>query len=224
MQLNGQDAVLNFFAREFPRLQREWTVTLEERLDRSARQNLERIEPRFEITSSGVQWFDLGVVFESGGGEEFSAADIQRLVLGGQSHTRLRNGKLAISTQARSRELQEVLLDCSPASTPGLPPEQRPGRLSRSDSPAAPGLEVQAPAAWLERAAQQSGEAKLECPPLGPLESVLRPYQKQGVAWLQFLRENGFGGILADEMGLGRPCRCSRCCKVGQASRLSGKR
>jgi len=44
MQLNGQDAVLNFFAREFPRLQREWTVTLEERLDRSARQNLERIE------------------------------------------------------------------------------------------------------------------------------------------------------------------------------------
>jgi len=36
------------------------------------------------------------------------------------------------------------------------------------------------------------------------LESVLRPYQKQGVAWLQFLRENDFGGILADEMGLGK--------------------
>jgi SNF2 family DNA or RNA helicase len=36
------------------------------------------------------------------------------------------------------------------------------------------------------------------------LENVLRPYQKQGVAWLRFLRENGFGGILADEMGLGK--------------------
>jgi SNF2 family DNA or RNA helicase len=33
---------------------------------------------------------------------------------------------------------------------------------------------------------------------------VLRPYQQQGVAWLQFLRENRFGGILADEMGLGK--------------------
>jgi SNF2 family DNA or RNA helicase len=32
----------------------------------------------------------------------------------------------------------------------------------------------------------------------------LRGYQKQGVAWLWFLRENGFGGILADEMGLGK--------------------
>src|SRR2546430_12004722 len=38
---------------------------------------------------------------------------------------------------------------------------------------------VQAPAAWRERAARQSGEAKLECPPLGNLEPVLRPYQKQ---------------------------------------------
>src|SRR5207249_3206736 len=40
--------------------------------------------------------------------------------------------------------------------------------------------------------------------PLGPLENVLRPYQKEGVAWMNFLAHNGFGGILADEMGLGK--------------------
>ena len=32
----------------------------------------------------------------------------------------------------------------------------------------------------------------------------LRPYQEQGVRWLQFLGEMGFGGILADDMGLGK--------------------
>lgn len=32
----------------------------------------------------------------------------------------------------------------------------------------------------------------------------LRPYQLQGLSWLQFLREYGFGGILADDMGLGK--------------------
>ena len=32
----------------------------------------------------------------------------------------------------------------------------------------------------------------------------LRPYQEQGLAWLQFLREFGLGGILADDMGLGK--------------------
>jgi len=30
----------------------------------------------------------------------------------------------------------------------------------------------------------------------------LRPYQTGGVAWLQTLREHGFGGVLADDMGL----------------------
>jgi superfamily II DNA or RNA helicase len=34
--------------------------------------------------------------------------------------------------------------------------------------------------------------------------AVLRPYQAQGVAWLDLLRESGLGGILADDMGLGK--------------------
>jgi superfamily II DNA or RNA helicase len=205
LQLNGQNAVLNFFAREYPKLEREWSVTLEERLSRRTAQNLERVEPKFQITPSGVQWFDLGVVFESSGGEKFSAADIQRLILSGQGHTRLKNGKTAVIDTGAVEELQEVLLDCSP---------QQHGQGYRISSTQAGFLEstlkqhagwkVQAPAAWRDRASKQSGEARLKCPPLGDLESVLRPYQKHGVAWLQFLRENAFGGILADEMGLGK--------------------
>ncbi len=44
--------------------------------------------------------------------------------------------------------------------------------------------------------------------PLSPipttLKATLRPYQQTGLNWLQFLRENAFGGILADDMGLGK--------------------
>ncbi|MBD5654537.1 MAG: helicase SNF2, partial [Candidatus Eremiobacteraeota bacterium] len=32
----------------------------------------------------------------------------------------------------------------------------------------------------------------------------LRPYQRDGLDWLQFLSSFGFGGILADDMGLGK--------------------
>ncbi|HEX9208871.1 MAG TPA: SNF2-related protein, partial [Bradyrhizobium sp.] len=32
----------------------------------------------------------------------------------------------------------------------------------------------------------------------------LRPYQAQGIAWLDLLRESGLGGVLADDMGLGK--------------------
>ncbi|MDB5792286.1 MAG: helicase [Massilia sp.] len=36
------------------------------------------------------------------------------------------------------------------------------------------------------------------------LQATLRAYQQAGLAWMQFLREYGFGGILADDMGLGK--------------------
>ncbi|MYM87683.1 helicase, partial [Rugamonas sp. FT82W] len=36
------------------------------------------------------------------------------------------------------------------------------------------------------------------------LQASLRPYQAEGLAWMQFLREYGLAGILADDMGLGK--------------------
>jgi len=41
-------------------------------------------------------------------------------------------------------------------------------------------------------------------PPPQGLQAELRPYQQQGLNWLQFLRAHQFGGILADDMGLGK--------------------
>jgi len=40
-------------------------------------------------------------------------------------------------------------------------------------------------------------------PPPG-LNAILRPYQRQGLDWLQFLASVGFSGVLADDMGLGK--------------------
>ncbi|MGP8200120.1 MAG: DEAD/DEAH box helicase [Limisphaerales bacterium] len=202
--LKGQDAVLNFFARHYPDLEKEWAVTLEKRLERSTR-NFERVEPRFEITPSGEQWFDLHVTYDTAGGERLSPADIQRLLRCGQSHTRLNNGKFALLDTGAVEELEQVLIDAAPQQESGgyrLHNAQA-GFLDatlRQQS----GWRVQAPASWAMRSAQQRGEVKLDPPALGALEPVLRPYQKEGVAWLRFLRTNGFGGILADEMGLGK--------------------
>ena len=36
------------------------------------------------------------------------------------------------------------------------------------------------------------------------VRAELRPYQRHGLNWLQFLRENALAGILADDMGLGK--------------------
>ena len=204
-QLSGQNAVLNFFARDFAKLQQEWSVTLDEQLENRTLKNLDRIEPQFQITSSGMQWFDLGVVFAASSGETFAPADIQRLLLSGQNHARLKNGRLAMIDTGAVEDLQEVLLDCAPQQhAQGYRIRNTQAAFLEATLRQHGGWKVAAPPAWRDRAAQQSGSTALECPPLGALETVLRPYQKEGVAWLQFLRANGFGGILADEMGLGK--------------------
>jgi SNF2 family DNA or RNA helicase len=46
--------------------------------------------------------------------------------------------------------------------------------------------------------------------------ATLREYQKQGVAWLSFLRQAGLGGVLADDMGLGKTLQTL--CVLGKGS------
>ena len=203
--LHGESAVVRFFARDYPRWQREWEVSLEERLKHTTTKNFERLEPRFEIRPSGERWFDLEMSLASADGEKFSAADIQRLILSGNGTTRLKNGRIALIDTGALEEFTEVLRDCAPQQdAKGYRFNNAQAGFLDATLRQQPGWQVQAAAGWRERAAQQSGQAKLTCPPLGVLEEVLRPYQRHGVAWLQFLRENKFGGILADEMGLGK--------------------
>jgi superfamily II DNA or RNA helicase len=196
--LKGQNPVLNFFARDFPRLEKEWKVTLEERLERSA-EKLERVQPRFQIAPSGEQWFDLSVSYDTPGGETLSQAEIQRLLLSGQSHTRLKNGKFALLDTGAVEELQEALVDCAPRQhAAGYRLDNAQAGFLQATLRGQSGWKIQAPPGWMQ------GEVKTPPPPLGDLEDVLRPYQKEGAAWLHFLRGHRFGGILADEMGLGK--------------------
>jgi len=221
--LDGETAVLNFFARVFPRLQREWDIELEPRLDGAAKTRLERIEPELLVMPSGEQWFDLSVAFASAGGERFSAADIQRLVLAGQSHVRLRNGRLALIDTGAVEELQQVLLDCEPQQTAaGYRLANAQADFVQSTLREHAGWQLEAPRAWLDRTARPADAAAHECPPLGSLDAVLRPYQKQGVAWLWFLRKHGFGGILADEMGLGKTLQTLAVVAAAQAQTEPG--
>ena len=58
--------------------------------------------------------------------------------------------------------------------------------------------------AWqiAERLRGSSGVTAVE--PSPNFHGTLRPYQKEGLAWLQYLRANDLAGILADDMGLGK--------------------
>ncbi|HWT15940.1 MAG TPA: DEAD/DEAH box helicase [Patescibacteria group bacterium] len=57
-------------------------------------------------------------------------------------------------------------------------------------------------AEFIERVRTFRG-VELREPPRG-FNAELRPYQKEGLAWLDFLQAFQFGGVLADDMGLGK--------------------
>ena len=65
---------------------------------------------------------------------------------------------------------------------------------------------VARPGPWLASllAALQSPSGNAEADPGPALHGVLRPYQRDGVAWLWLLTRLGLGGCLADDMGLGK--------------------
>ncbi|MHA1569781.1 MAG: DEAD/DEAH box helicase, partial [Alphaproteobacteria bacterium] len=55
----------------------------------------------------------------------------------------------------------------------------------------------------LTKKLQRFGKIRPAAAPRG-FRATLRPYQKEGLGWLQFLREHELHGILADDMGLGK--------------------
>ncbi|WPL17240.1 ATP-dependent helicase HepA [Thiorhodovibrio winogradskyi] len=59
---------------------------------------------------------------------------------------------------------------------------------------------------WGRRLRDFEGIAPVEPPP--GLHAELRPYQRKGLDWLQFLRDFELGGVLADDMGLGKTIQC----------------
>lgn len=196
---------VEFFAQELPRLEAEWEVSVGSRFQHVSR-NLERVTPRLDIVGSGEDWFEFSFSLESGQGDRFSAAEVQRLLQLGRSSAALKSGRIAIFNRDALEEIQAVLTDCHPD-------QVQPGRYRVHRSQAAfldatfreiTGAKVAANSAWDQWTAQQRQLAPLQPVELGSLEGVLREYQRQGVAWMDFIRRNELGGILADEMGLGK--------------------
>ena len=204
LTLKGEQRILAFFAAGLPRLEREWKVNVGERFGFVTR-DVERIEPRLEIRSSGEQWFELSYDLATAGGERFSGADIARLLQGGQSHVRRKNGKLAVFDPGLLDEFGQLLRDSDPQ-------QKQAGvyRLDRMQAGALDaftsdnGMTVTGETRWRDWVAATRNLDRLTPVPLGSLDATLRDYQKHGVYWLHFLAQNGFGGILADEMGLGK--------------------
>ncbi len=122
---------------------------------------------------------------------------------------------------ARIAPLLDTLVELGDARRNGPPRKSHAGkrsaraarllRLSRLDLARVSGLADNGHITWvgapdLRRFAQRLAnfEHVDTAPVPAGLQAELRPYQRAGLSWLQFLRQYGLGGLLADDMGLGK--------------------
>lgn len=118
---------------------------------------------------------------------------------------RLPDGRNLLFPLARARQMLGVLLDLYDSPPLGKNGGLRVNRLRAAEVAATSEWRWMGPNELTQLARKlQDFKGIQPVPPPKGLQASLRPYQQEGVNWLQFLREFELGGVLADDMGLGK--------------------
>ena len=151
--------------------------------------------------SSGIDWFDLhaDVTFED---QTVPLPQLLQALRRGDGMVRLGDGTFGLLPD-------EWLKKYAPLVTMGEVSDDhirfRPTQVGLLDALLAAMPEAQCDEIFArarDRLRQFDGVKSADPPP--QFTGELRPYQRDGLGWIHFLREFGFGGCLADDMGLGK--------------------
>ena len=204
MRLTGEDKVLKFFGSELPRLRRLFQVITTERWD-TVTQGIQRVQPRIKVQEPtrneqrepGADWLSLEVAYTTDSGFKVGRNEVLRLLRGGKSSMRGQDGRIFVLDETACEEFEETLEDAN----------------SRFESGQVFRVAADAGELWTsfaERPAALTPESTRLLPDselhvmIGKMASILRPYQLEGVRWLERVHRLQRGALLADEMGLGK--------------------
>ncbi len=163
------------------------------------------VDVSVEVTpTGGHDWFDLGVVVQVDG-KSIPFQTVFTALAQGRNKVLLPDG-LRFTLDGRFDRLREILDEAGALGDtlkPSVPVSRY--QVDLFDELDRMGLVDAQSAAWRTALGALAGGAKPEPVdvPAG-VDAELRPYQRDGFAWLAFLAEHGLGGVLADDMGLGK--------------------
>jgi superfamily II DNA or RNA helicase len=150
-------------------------------------------------------WFDLGVTIRVDG-RELPFAEVFVALASGESHMLLDDGAHFSLLKPRLQSLRQLIEEARALAD--SPSDEL--RISRYQAGlwselAALGVVTEQAQAWQRQVgALLDLDAIAEHAPPLALAAELRPYQRDGFAWLAALWDLELGGILADDMGLGK--------------------
>ncbi|RZQ63378.1 DEAD/DEAH box helicase [Amycolatopsis suaedae] len=149
-------------------------------------------------------WFDLGVTV-SVEGREVPFTDLFTALAKDQSHLLLPDGAYFALDKPELRALRTLIEEARAITdtSSGTPRISR-YQLGLWEELAALGVVDRQADAWQRQVEALKSLDNLDSVTDPRVDATLRPYQKDGVAWLTLLWRLGLGGILADDMGLGK--------------------
>jgi SNF2-related domain/Helicase conserved C-terminal domain/SWIM zinc finger len=187
-------------AKQMPRIVREliqggWHVEAEGKAFR--RPGATRVE-----VSSGIDWFDLMAEVDYGDGVTASLPQLLAALRRGDTMVRLGDGSFGLLPE-------DWLQRFAPLAGLGSPGDER-LRFQRNQAGLLDALLAAQPEVRVDEVFERVRERMRSFQGIQAAEQPagfvgqLRGYQCEGLGWMEFLREFGFGGCLADDMGVGK--------------------
>ncbi len=199
------EEAINFLLDSYPGLVEKYRVFGEKNLTTyKVRHTNPKVVANVEQDEEHTDWFDLDIHVEYDD-IKVPIDQIWKAWTQGKRYVQLKDGSYTSLPDSWLKKLQHKL------QAMGMDAEKPPKKkFKKFEAPALEKIVEEVPEArtdsfWnsLREKIHNFEEIRQIDPPQG-LNATLRPYQQQGLSFLNFLREYGFGGILADEMGLGK--------------------
>lgn len=151
--------------------------------------------------ATGIDWFDLegGINY---GGQNISLPEILSAARRGETMIELGDGSMGMLPEEWLQKYG-MLADLATTENGAL-------RFNAAQAGILDALVSNQPEIQIDAGFEQARQKLREFDGVVPLDSPLgfhgelRPYQREGLGWLDYLQRFGLGGILADDMGLGK--------------------
>jgi len=199
------EEAINFLLDAYPALVEKYRVFGEKNLSRyKVRHTAPTVVAKVEKDDEEANWFDLDISVDYDN-IQVPIEKIWKAWVQGKRYVQLKDGSYTSLPESWLKKLSHKLRAL------GMDVEKPPKKkFKQFEAPALDKLiedvnVAQTDSFWnsLREKIHSFEEIERISPPQG-IEATMRPYQKEGLDFLNFLHEYRFGGILADEMGLGK--------------------
>lgn len=197
--LDDFESISKFLLKVLPELSHTWQIYYSENFSNCAR-HIKPVKMKVATTEENESWVEVAIDFQLDEEKITEWQHIIQAVRNGRELIKLDDGRLI----RLDKEVHQALGNLPELETLSKGQYRFSRYMSMMMNHLLGGYIEEGSDSWRELDKKLLNAEKKPANLNKTLKSTLRPYQKDGVAWIQAMKNTGFNAILADEMGLGK--------------------